>query len=101
MRLRGQVAWFWIREGVQSWEFTTESRGPEVGGGARHAFEGAGSLVSDPREGQSWKFIIEGRGSEVGGGARHAFKGARSLVFGSKRGVRVGNSSQRIGLRRW
>ena len=30
MGLRGQGAWFRIREGGQSWEFTTEARGSEV-----------------------------------------------------------------------
>ena len=33
MRLRWQGAWFRIREGGQSWEFTTKGRGLEVGGG--------------------------------------------------------------------
>ena len=51
MRLRGQGAWFQIREGDHSWEFTTEGRGLEVGGGTGHVFEGAGSLVSNPRGG--------------------------------------------------
>ena len=49
MRLREQGAWFRIREGGQSWEFTTEGRGSEVGGGTVDAFEGVESLVSDPR----------------------------------------------------
>ena len=33
MRLRGQGAWFRIREGSWSWEFITEDRGSEVGVG--------------------------------------------------------------------
>ena len=33
MPVRGRGAWFWIREGGQSWEFTIEGRGSEVGVG--------------------------------------------------------------------
>ena len=98
----GQGAWFRSergvkvgnspqRVGVQRWE----------GGGAGHAFEAAESLVSDPREGQSWEFISEGRGSEVGVGGWACVREGRELGFGSVRGVKVWNSSQRVGLRRW
>ena len=31
MPVRGREAWFWIREGGQSSEFTTEDRDSEVG----------------------------------------------------------------------
>ena len=60
MPVRGPGAWFWIREGDQSWEFTIEGRGSKVGLGGRHAFEAAGSLVSNPRGGS--EFGIHHRG---------------------------------------
>ena len=68
MPVRGRGAWFWIRKGGQSWEFTTEGRGLEVGGGLGMHLRGQGAWFQIQEGGPSWEFIIEGRGSEVGVG---------------------------------
>ena len=80
MPVRGRGAWFQIREGDQSWEFTTEGRGLEVRGGLGMRLRGQGAWFRIREGGPSWELIIEGRGSEVEGGAGHVFEAARSFV---------------------
>ena len=69
MSVRGQGAWFWIREGGQGWQLFTEGRGSEVRVGAGHECERAKSLVSDPRGGLGLAIVHRGKGlgGESGG----------------------------------
>ena len=58
-------------------------------------------MVLDQRGGQSWEFTTEGRSSEVGVGGWACVLGGRELGFGFEKEVRVGNPSQKVGVRMW
>ena len=102
MPVRGRGAWFWDSRGGS--ELGIDHRGWGFGGGSGGLgmrLRGQGAWFRIQEGGQSWEFIREGRGLEVRVGARHACERARSWVLDPRRGVRVGNSPQRVGVRRW
>ena len=69
MRVRGQRAWFRIREEGQSWGLFTKGTGSKVRVGAGHACERARSSVSDLRGGSELGINYRGKGfgGESGG----------------------------------